>query len=280
MYFCGEELDMGGVFVNYRVVDNPLGAAGIHDALASRFGKDKVFLDCVSLEAGTHYPAAIREALARSEVLVSIIGPQWLTLTDGTTGERLIDREHDWVRRELVWAHERDIGVVPVLLVDIPAPPVRLTASDLPSDIRWFAHVQAFEFSHRRFGADLDRLAARLTTLVPDLNGNGHRTLDSLELSPSEFDELVAVLEGIPCMLNDQMRMLVVSHLRPVISGAIPHYAQRRAHVMGILRTCLNYRGGLTDLVSAIASIEQADSIPYQRLLDALGLPPAESETR
>lgn len=264
---------MSGVFVNYRVVDNPLGAAGIHDALVKRFGKDKVFRDCVSLEAGTHYPTAIRDALASSEVLVSIVGPQWLTLTDGVTGERLIDREHDWVRRELVWAHEKDICVVPVLLMDTPARAVRPMPDELPADIRWFAYVQAFEFSQLRFGADLDRLATRLAALAPGLgeNGRSRRAADSRGLTPAEFDELVEALEVVPCVLNDQMRMLVISHLRPAISGAIPHYAQRRAHVMGILTTCLNYRDGLDDLVAAIASIEQTDSIPYQRLLETLG---------
>src|ERR1044071_5872454 len=101
-------LGMGGVFINYRVVDNPLGAAGIHEGLATRFGKTNVFRDCVSLEEGEEYPAAIRAALAESDVLVSIIGPQWLTLR-APDGTRLLDRDNDWVRRELAMAHEQGI---------------------------------------------------------------------------------------------------------------------------------------------------------------------------
>jgi hypothetical protein len=260
---------MGGVFINYRVVDNPFGAAGIGDALAGRFGAGKVFRDCVSLDAGIQYPAAIRDALARSEVLVAIIGPQWLTLVDELTGERLIDREHDWVRRELVWARERNIGVVPVLLVDTPSRATQPKANELPQEIRWFAHVQALEFSHRRFTTDLDRLAKRLAELAPSLRVNGH-TFDTRHLPPSALDELVTALETIPCVLNDDTRTLLISHLRPTISGAIPHYVQRRPHVMGILTTCLNYENGLTDLVTAIGSIETTDSIPYQRLLATL----------
>ena len=103
---------MGGVFINYRVVDNPLGAAAIHDALARRFGADKVFRDCVSLEAGTRYPTAIRDALFDADLVMSIIGPRWLELVDEQTGVRLIDRDHDWVRRELAWAFQRDIKVL------------------------------------------------------------------------------------------------------------------------------------------------------------------------
>lgn len=263
---------MAGVFINYRVIDNPLGAAGIHDALAGRFGVDRVFRDCVSLEAGAHYPAAIRKALADAEVLVSIVGPRWLTARDDATGERLIDREHDWVRRELVWAHERDIQVVPVLLVDTPAHATQPRADDLPADIRWFAYVQAFEFSQRRFGADLDSLAARLSTVAPSLTANGRaRQLpEDRKLSPAAFAELVTALEAVPCMSRDDTRSLVVSQLDPTISGAIHHYPQRRAHVMGILRTCMNYERGVPALVELIANLEQADSLPFRRLVDTL----------
>jgi hypothetical protein len=163
---------MGGVFINYRVVDNPLGAAGIHDARATRFGATKVFRDCVSMEAGVHYPAAIREALVSSDVLVSIIGPKWLTLVDRNTGTRLIDREEDWVRRELVWAHDRDIPIVPVLLTNTPTDATQPAAEELPPDLRWFAYLQAFRFSQRTFGSDVIRLSARLTTLAPTLRTN------------------------------------------------------------------------------------------------------------
>lgn len=262
---------MGGVFINYRAVDNPLGAAGIHEALSARFGKEKIFRDCVSLEAGTQYPAAIRAALAEADVLVSIIGPQWLTLRD-PNGTRLIDRDHDWVRRELAWARDRHIEVVPVLLRDTPDHAIQPAADDLPPDIRWLAHIQAFQFSQLTFGSDLDRLATRLTALAPTLARNGHRPQPppqrSLPTTPPA--ELVTALEAVPCMLNEDTRALLVSQLRPAISGAIRHYGQRRAHVMSILQTCMNYEDGIADLITAIGNMEQADSLPFRRLLDTL----------
>ena len=56
---------VGGVFINYRAVDDPLGAAAIHAILASEFGEDQVFRDCESMKPGEHYPSALREALER-----------------------------------------------------------------------------------------------------------------------------------------------------------------------------------------------------------------------
>lgn len=257
---------MAGVFINYRVVDNPLGAAGIHDALATRFGAERVFRDCVSMQPGDHYPERIRRALAEAEVLVSIIGPRWLTLTDDA-GDRLIDRDQDWVRRELAWAHEKNTPVVPVLLVDTPDRAPQPVADDLPAELRWLAYLQAFEFSQRRFGADLDRLADRLTALAPSLRTNGR---PRGALSPTALAEVVSAFEAVPCMLNENTRSLIVGQLRPTISGAIPHYPQRRAHLMSILNTCLNYEQGVDELVDTIAGYEQADSLPFQHLLATL----------
>jgi hypothetical protein len=258
---------MGGVFINYRSTDNPLGAAGIHDALVSRFGAGKVFRDCVSIKTGGHYPTVIWEALENSDALVAIIGPQWLTLTDVDTGERLIDRDHDWVRRELAWAFQRRIYVLPVLLLDTPDHATQPTVADLPDDIKRLAVTQAFPFSQRTFRADVDRLATRLVQFVPALTETNKT--GSARLSSSAFAELVSALEAVPCVLNDDTRTLLISQLRPTISGAIRHYPQRRAHVMGILNTCMNYEQGIADLIAAMRNIEQSGSLPMQRFIEA-----------
>jgi hypothetical protein len=263
---------LSGVFINYRSTDNPLGAAGIHDELVRRFGTANVFRDCVSLQPGSHYPSAIRKALADADLLIAVIGPQWLTLTDPTTGQRLIDRDHDWVRRELAWAFQHGIQVVPVLLHDTPTSARQPKLADLPDDIKPLATIQALTFSQRRFRTDLDRLTTTLCQLLPTLPNNGTHppTNGTRQLPAAALAELVTVLEAIPTMQGDATRSLLISQLRPAISGAIPHYPQRRAHIMGILTTCLNYEQGLPDLITALRHIEQPDSLPFQRLLQTL----------
>jgi hypothetical protein len=256
---------MGGVFINYRVVDNPLGAAGIHEGLARKFGEKNVFRDCVSLEAGEEYPTAILTALAESDILVAVIGPRWLTLRD-PNGTRLLDRSYDWVRRELIMARDRGITILPVLLRDTPDHAIHPTVDDLPPDISWFALLQGFPFSQLTYGTDLDRLATRLKALAPNLATNGRHVPRSS--SPGQTSvELVNALEAVPCILNDDTRALLVSQLRPTISGAIRHYPQRRAHVMSIVMTCLNYEDGMTELVAAIANFEREDSLPFQKVI-------------
>lgn len=160
---------MGGVFINYRSMDVPEVAASIDQALTQRFGEDLVFRDCESMEPGDDYPAALRKALERVEVLVSVIGPQWLTLTDGPAGPRLIDREGDWVRREIARALQRRIHIVPVIIKDTPTDATPLDPDDLPADIRSLAYKQVHELSWRNFRNGMAGLLARLVGLAPSL---------------------------------------------------------------------------------------------------------------
>jgi class 3 adenylate cyclase len=74
------------------------------------------------------------------------------------------------------------------------------------------------------------------------------------------FDELVDVLDVIPCLQNEHARSLVVERLRPAISGAIKYFPQRRMHIVSILRTCMDYDGGVQELVSIISDLEQRSS--------------------
>lgn len=252
----------GGVFISYRVKDNPLGAAGIHDGLARRFGEDRVFRDCVSMPPGVDYATTIRDRLRNADVVVPIIGPKWLAMTDPATGTRLIDREHDWVRREIAWAFQHGIDIVPVLLRDAPENAPRLIRSELPTDIGALAGLQFLEFSHRRFHADLKRLADRLVEMIPTLD-RGARP----QLGRPSLVELVDALEDVPCMRAHDTRSQVVGQLRPAIAGAIPYFAQRRAHVLSILRTCMDYEQGLAELLTRISDMESEDSIPLRRLV-------------
>lgn len=260
---------MGGVFINYRTVDNPLGAATIHDWLARKLGSHQVFRDCVSLDAGTHYPTAIRSALENADVLIAVIGPQWLTLKDPETGTRLIDRPADWVRREIATAFERGIAILPVLLKDTPENAYHPTAAELPVDIRRLATIQALEMSQRRLGADLAHLAKTLARSHPAL-------VSGTPPPPEIFYALVAALEALPCLHHEDTRNLLVSQLRPPIAGNVRYSPQRRIHAMNIIRTCLDYEGGLTELIATIRAFE-GETVPLRELVSIAEQLPSES---
>lgn len=255
---------MGGVFINYRSRDHPLGAAAIDECLATRFGPDNVFRDCVSLRPGEFYPTEIMRALRDSDVLVAIIGPDWLTLTDESSGTRLIDNDHDWVRREIVWGLRHKLPIVPVLLIGTPRDAVQPRPSEVPRALRPFTLLQALKVSNRRFRDDISRLTDRLVELVPSLGRHG-----PLTPATTPFFTLVNALERVPSIANDDTRSTVVGRLRPAIAGAVRYHPARRPHVIAILQACLNYDDGVTELLTVIRSIESEDSPSVRQLVEA-----------
>jgi TIR domain len=175
---------VGGVFINYRAVDAPLGAAAIYAILVREFGQDQVFRDCESMKPGEHYPSALRAALERVDILIVVIGPQWSTLR-GDDGARRIDGEQDWVRLEIHRAIQREIQIIPVLLTDLPdSPDGRLPKpEELPESIRALALKQDPRLSQRRFFTDVTALTDRVVELAPAM------LIPRLFVKPAVLDE-------------------------------------------------------------------------------------------
>jgi tetratricopeptide (TPR) repeat protein len=154
------------VFVNYRTADTRFGASVAYELLAARFGPDHVFLDHRSMPPGAIYPSDLRAGIEQARVLLVLIGPEWLAADPADPNLRLVDRPQDWVRREIRRAIERDIHVIPVLLDGVPLPP----PGTLPPDIDQLTLRQKATVQHRRLAEDIDRLAATIADLVPELD--------------------------------------------------------------------------------------------------------------
>ena len=58
---------------------------------------------------GADFERVLTDALAGCEVLLALIGPQWLACTR-TDGIRRLDVPEDWVRNEIASALQRNIG--------------------------------------------------------------------------------------------------------------------------------------------------------------------------
>jgi hypothetical protein len=117
---------MAGIFINYRGGDSQTAAALIDRELTARFGGDQVFLDCRSIPAGTDFIEQLLGRVRTCSVLLVVIGPHWLSLSD-EVGRRRIDDPQDWIRREIVEAFTHGLRVIPVLLdgVTLPGPGIR-----------------------------------------------------------------------------------------------------------------------------------------------------------
>jgi len=97
---------------------------------------------------------------AVSSVLV-IIGPGWVEAAD-PAGNRRLDHEGDYVRREVAAALAGETLVIPVLVDGAKMPP----RDRLPPDLRPLGARNAVEIRPDNFEGDCDRLLRAIRTHV------------------------------------------------------------------------------------------------------------------
>lgn len=126
------------IFLNYRWLDHDIATGRIYDRLIRDFPKDCIFYDHESVDYGDNIPNRIAAGLANCNILLVIIGNNWLRLLK----ERMEDSEkNDWVRIEIAMALKSPaIRVVPVLLPRTEKPP----ADELPDDLKELYQKEAF----------------------------------------------------------------------------------------------------------------------------------------
>lgn len=149
-----------GVFINYRGADSAGYGVLLYNELARQFGVDRVFMDCESIPAGENFVVTLLERVRSAQVVLAVIGPDWLTASDDS-GRRRIDDPEDWTRRELAEALGSGIRVVPVL-TDLATLPAK---AELPADIAALSECQYRYLRRREANTDLARLVADLTSL-------------------------------------------------------------------------------------------------------------------
>ena len=126
-----------GVFISYRRQEASWLAAWLHDRLVAQFGEARVFLDIDWIKPGVDFMQVITEAIARSRVLLVIIGPQWVAA--GGDGCRRLDRPDDPVRIELDTAFRSGLRVIPLLLDGAAMP----RPGDLPEPLAGLVRLNA-----------------------------------------------------------------------------------------------------------------------------------------
>src|SRR5438067_10074126 len=96
---------MKGIFISYRREDTAGYAGRLYDGLAAHFGSDRVFMDVQGIEPGVDFVEAIERALSSCEILIVLIGKDWLAAD--SAGRRRLDDPADFVRLETASALAR-----------------------------------------------------------------------------------------------------------------------------------------------------------------------------
>jgi ankyrin repeat protein len=144
---------MPTVFISYRRDDTAGSAGRIYDRLVYRFGRERVYRDVDSGQPGEDFVETIARKVEECDVLLAMIGPDWLRAVDETGGWRLA-KEDDLVRVEIATALDRGIRVIPIVLEGAKMP----RAGDLPSSLAKLAHRNAVEVRDTHFDQDVVQL--------------------------------------------------------------------------------------------------------------------------
>src|SRR4051794_27593731 len=91
------------VFICYRRGSSTAYARNIYERLVGRFGEGNVFLDVDDIRPGSDFRAVIAESLGSCDVVLAIIGTDWL-LRRNKFGRPRLHNQSDFVYIELVTA--------------------------------------------------------------------------------------------------------------------------------------------------------------------------------
>ena len=161
---------MAGIAISYRREDTGWITGRIFDRLKIHYEKSAgvknkseptIFMDYDSMPIGVDFRSHIRGVLDRCDVVLAIIGPQWV---GGDADSPRISRDDDWVRIEIETALKKEIPVIPVLIDRTPMP----RAGTLPQEIQDLVYRHAATVdSQIDFNSHMERLIRRIDGLIP-----------------------------------------------------------------------------------------------------------------
>ncbi len=145
---------MPGIFISYRRQDSQSAAGRLADHLREHLPQVTIFRDVETIEPGVDFVQAIEKALASCGVMLVVIGPRWLTVTDAA-GRRRLDDPRDYTRLEGATALGREsVRVIPVLVEGASMP----AETDLPEDLLPLCRRNAIELTDKRWEYDVSQL--------------------------------------------------------------------------------------------------------------------------
>jgi len=135
---------------------------------------------------GANFKQVIEKKVGDCDVLIAVIGNNWISTTDDSGGRRL-DNPEDFVRLEIGTALRREICVIPVLVDGVNMP----RSTDLPEDLRSLVWLNALSITAGTyFEVDCQRLAAAIQVLEKAAAEQLQREEERLEAQRREKEGL------------------------------------------------------------------------------------------
>jgi hypothetical protein len=216
----------GKVFISYRRSDSAGYAGRVWDRLERDLGRHSLFMDVAAIPLGTNFPKVLHEEVAKCDVLLAMIGPNWLdarddlgpladvSLAEAEHKNRRLDDPNDYVRIEIAQALQRGIPVIPILLDSATIP----KADQLPEDLKELASRNGMHIHHASFHDDMNRLIRELKGQLDQAVSSDERTAaDAQQSDPAvaQGAHSLKVLRGQPIRRHDLQSARRVGQTKP-----------------------------------------------------------------
>src|SRR6516165_3574052 len=153
----------GQIFISYRRDDTSASAGRLYDRLSSHFPSNRIFIDVDNIAPGVDFFEAIEKSVGACDLLISVIGKNWLTSSDDE-GNRRLDNPEDFVRLEIGTALRRNIRVIPVLVDGALMP----RSTELPDDLKPLIRRNALQVTDAGFDDDCRRLVTAIEQILEE----------------------------------------------------------------------------------------------------------------
>ena len=177
----------GRIFISYRRQETAWPARQLYDVLVEHFPAEQVFKDVDNIDPGDEFVERITSAVESCDVLLALIGPNWLTITN-KKGQRRLDDPGDYVQVEIETAPLRKIRVIPILVDEARMP----GADELPPTLAPLVRRNAVEISPLTF--DTKRLISAV-----------QKTLEALKVSDTATGSAAPTSIARPDRSNQQV---------------------------------------------------------------------------
>ena len=173
----------GKIFINYRRGDDPSAAQALLGRLEQAFLPEQLFMDVDSIKPGLDFVRVLNDQVAQCDVLISIIGKNWLDARDAH-GVRRLDNPDDFVRIEIETALQQDKRVIPILVgqAQMPRP------EELPDALRPLARRNAVRLTHERFRSDVHGLIKALQEALREIEAQREADAEVKRRAQAEAD--------------------------------------------------------------------------------------------
>ncbi len=152
---------MPKISISYRRADSEAMTGRIFDRLIAHYGKEVIFRDIDDIPPGIDFRVHINETLLKTNILLAVIGPEWLGMAQGGVGR--IQEESDPVRVEVETALRRRVPIIPVLIGNTKMP----SADQLPPSLKDFAFRNAVKVdTGQDFDYHMDRLIRSMDAIL------------------------------------------------------------------------------------------------------------------